>query len=74
LVKLFVAEPESDALNEALAGLTDVIVSDLALTEMASALGRRMREQQLTRDSTSLARCASSCNRTRCRSGDDGVL
>jgi predicted nucleic acid-binding protein len=50
LVKLFVPEPESDALNEALAGLIDVIVSDLALTEMASALGRRMREQLLTRE------------------------
>jgi uncharacterized protein len=50
LVKLFVPEPESDELNRALAGLTDVIVSDLALTEMASALGRRVREQRLTRD------------------------
>ena len=49
LVKLFVPEPESDDLNRALAGLTDVIVSDLALTEMASALGRRVREQRLTR-------------------------
>jgi uncharacterized protein len=27
-----------------------IIVSDLALTEMASALGRRVREQRLTRD------------------------
>lgn len=51
LVKLFVPEPESDDLNRALAGLTDVIVSDLALTEMASALGRRVRERRLTRDS-----------------------
>jgi uncharacterized protein len=50
LVKLFVPEPESDHLNRALAGLTDVIVSDLALTEMASALGRRLRERRLTRD------------------------
>lgn len=50
LVKLFVPEPESDDLNHSLAGLTDVIVSDLALTEMASALGRRTREQRLTRD------------------------
>ena len=50
LVKLFVPEPESDDLNRALAGLTDVIVSDLALTEMASALGRRVRERRLTRD------------------------
>ena len=49
LVKLFVHEDESDGLNQALAGLTDVIVSDLALTEMASALGRRTREQLLTR-------------------------
>ena len=49
LVKLFVPEPESDDLNQALAGLTDVIVSDLALTEMASALGRRTREERLTR-------------------------
>lgn len=50
LVKLLVPEEESDALNRALAGLTDVIVSDLALTEMASALGRRRREQRLTRE------------------------
>ena len=50
LVKLLVPEPESDDLNKALAGLTDVIVSDLALTEMASALGRRTREQRLTRE------------------------
>lgn len=50
LVKLFVPEEESDALNQALAGLSDVILSDLALTEMASALGRRTREQRLTRE------------------------
>ena len=49
LVKLFVPEEESDALNRALAGLADVIVSDLALTEMASAISRRTREQRLTR-------------------------
>jgi predicted nucleic acid-binding protein len=50
LVKLFVPEAESDDLNQSLAGLTDVIISDLALTEMASALGRRLREQRLTRE------------------------
>jgi uncharacterized protein len=50
LVKLFVPEEESDSLNRALAGLTDVIVSDLALSEVASALGRRTREQRLTRN------------------------
>ena len=47
LVKLFVPEPESDALNQALTGLTDVIISDLTLTETASALGRRSREHLL---------------------------
>ena len=47
LVKLFVPEAESDALNEVLVGAEDVIVSDLALTEMASALGRRVREGRL---------------------------
>ena len=51
VLRLFVPEPESDDLNQALAGLTDVVVSDLALTEMASALGRRVREQGLTLDS-----------------------
>src|SRR5262249_36714692 len=51
LVKLLVPEPESDDLNRALIGLIDVIVSDLALTEVASALGRRVRDKRLTRDS-----------------------
>lgn len=49
LVKLFVQEAESDSLNEALLGAQGVILSDLALTEMASALGRRTREGILTR-------------------------
>jgi uncharacterized protein len=48
LVKLFVPERESDTLNQALIGTEDVVVSDLALTEMASALGRRTREGRLT--------------------------
>jgi predicted nucleic acid-binding protein len=50
LVKLLVPEEESQELNRAVAGLTDVIVSDLALTEVASALGRRTREQRITRE------------------------
>ncbi|MGA8809155.1 MAG: type II toxin-antitoxin system VapC family toxin [Thermoanaerobaculia bacterium] len=48
LVKLFVHEAESESLNEALLGASGVILSDLALTEMASALGRRTREGILT--------------------------
>lgn len=47
LVKLLVPEPESDALNQSLVGAEDVIISDLALTEIASALGRRSREGRL---------------------------
>ena len=47
---MFAPEQESEALNQALAGLTEVIISDLALTEMASALGRRTREHRLTRE------------------------
>jgi predicted nucleic acid-binding protein len=46
-VKLLVPEPESDALNRALVGSADVIISDLVLTEVASALGRRLRERRL---------------------------
>lgn len=66
LIKLFVPEPESDALNDALVGAEDVVVSDLALTEMASALGRRVREtlvpaaeaRRLLRAAASLASAA----------------
>jgi predicted nucleic acid-binding protein len=47
LVKLLVPERESDPLNQTLLGAEDVVVSDLALTETASALGRRRREQRL---------------------------
>ena len=47
-IKLFVPEADSDLLNQALMGAADVVVSDLALTEMASALGRRTRERLLT--------------------------
>ncbi len=48
LVKLFVPEAESDRLNQSLAGLDDVIVSDLTLTELASAVSRRAREGRLS--------------------------
>ena len=48
LTKLLVPEPESNDLNAALADADDVIISDLALTEVASALGRRVREGTVT--------------------------
>jgi predicted nucleic acid-binding protein len=57
LVKLFVPEAESESLNQALIVAGRVILSDLALTEMASALGRRTREGILTdREASNLHR------------------
>lgn len=44
LVKLYVREPESDALNREIRGRTDLLVSDLAVTEIVSSLCRRRRE------------------------------
>jgi len=44
LVKLFVPEPESAAVNRIVAGQRRVVVSDLAVTETTSALARRRRE------------------------------
>ena len=44
LVKLYVPERESDALNRTLQGRRDLLVSDLAVTEVVSSLARRRRE------------------------------
>jgi hypothetical protein len=48
LVKLYLPEPESDALDAALQGREDLVVSDLAVTEVISALARRRREGELS--------------------------
>lgn len=47
LAKLFLPEAESDQLNQLLDGRSDVILSDLAITEVVSALARRLREGAL---------------------------
>jgi len=47
-VKLFVDEPESDDLNAELSAVGEIVLSDLAMTELASALARRARERLLT--------------------------
>jgi predicted nucleic acid-binding protein len=47
LAKLFLPEAGSDALNRMLDGRSDVILADLAITEVASALARRVREGAL---------------------------
>jgi hypothetical protein len=43
-------EPGSDDFNRTVAGRMDVLVSDLTLTEVVSALTRRLREGHLTRE------------------------
>ena len=44
LVKLYLPEPGSDALDAAIQGRSDLMISDLAITEIVSALSRRRRE------------------------------
>src|SRR5262245_1796339 len=50
LVKLYLPEPGSEEFNEIIAGRTDVLVSDLAVTEIVSALARRTRGGAITRE------------------------
>jgi uncharacterized protein len=48
LVKLYLPEPESGALDQMLGQRRDLVVSDVAVTEVASAIGRRIREGALS--------------------------
>ncbi len=48
LVKLYLPEQGSDDLDSRLAGRRDLLASDLAVTEVASAIGRRRREGTLS--------------------------
>ncbi len=48
LAKLYVPEPESDALEEFLRGRRDLLISELGITEVLSAVARRRREGVLT--------------------------
>lgn len=48
LAKLYVPEPESSDLEAALVGRRDLVLSELALTELTSAVARRVREGDLT--------------------------
>ncbi len=47
LAKLYVPESGSDEMDDALVGRRDVVVSDLAVTELVSAVARRVREGDL---------------------------
>jgi uncharacterized protein len=48
LAKLYVPEPGSPTLEAVLVGRRDLIVSDLAVTELASTIARRRREGDLS--------------------------
>lgn len=48
LAKLYLPEPESDALEAFLLGRRDLTISELAITEVLSAVARRRREGMLT--------------------------
>ena len=48
LAKLYVPEPWSDELEAVLVGRRDVVVSELAVTELTSALARRVRDEEVS--------------------------
>lgn len=48
MIKFYLPEPGSDEFNRAVEGRDDLLVSDLAATEVVSALARRLREGVLT--------------------------
>jgi predicted nucleic acid-binding protein len=50
LLKLYLPEPGSDELNAVVEGRDDVLVSDLAVTEIISAVARRLRQGSLPRE------------------------
>ena len=54
LAKLYVAEAESRLLERALIGRRDLLVSDLAVTELVSVLMRRARERSIALESATL--------------------
>src|SRR5205823_7570719 len=50
LLKLYLPERGSDEFNEVVEGRDDVLVSDLAVTEIISALAVRLRQGSLARE------------------------
>jgi predicted nucleic acid-binding protein len=47
VAKIYISEPDSEALESALVGRRDLVVSDLAVTELTSAIARRVRDAEL---------------------------
>jgi len=50
LLKLYLPEPGSDEFNRVVEGREDLLVSDLAVTELVSAMARRLRQGGLSVD------------------------
>ena len=50
MLKLYLPEPGSDEFNEIVEGRDDILVSDLAVTEIVSATARRLRQGSLPRE------------------------
>jgi uncharacterized protein len=50
LLKLYILEPDSDDFNRTVEGRDDLVVSDLVITEVASALSRRLRQGSVTHE------------------------
>jgi predicted nucleic acid-binding protein len=48
LAKLYIEEAESTELERAMVGRRDLLVSELAITEVVSALARRVRERDMS--------------------------
>ena len=67
LLKLYVREAGSEEFNAITAGRTDVFVSQLALTEVVSALARRRRQGRLGDEAVQRIR------RTIMRSIEEGI-
>ncbi len=58
LAKLYLPEPESERVDAFLRGRTDLMLSELAITEVISAVARRTREGVLTREQALEVRAA----------------
>jgi len=67
LLKLYFREPGSDEFNRLVEGRADLVLSDLGVTELVSALARRVDQRTVARD---VARRA---QQTIIRSLDDGT-
>ena len=67
LAKLYLPEPESDAFDALLRGRRDLMISELSITEVLSAVARRKREGMLDSRSANQIKTALLADATRLR-------